>query len=133
MAQSGPSEQQFLSFLLELYQTLSQAPDPEEHRQSVLEHFRSEFTAANQYPPYQLNDKGRLLLVIHWSIDSLRPGSTGAASASAPGMNQSGTQRFSSAASAPASGVEDQESQLRALEAQQQRLQREALASATLT
>jgi hypothetical protein len=126
-----PSEQQFVSFLLDLNNKLSQSGDPEMYRANVLEHFRSEFAAAEQTSPYYLDDKGRLLLVIHWAIESTRPGSTGVTSAMATGMPPGGNARPSYAAP-PAQNysANDPEQQLRDLEAQQQRMQQQAVVSA---
>jgi hypothetical protein len=129
-----PSEQVFLSFLMELNGKLSQTPDPDSFRPNVLGHFRNEFAAAEQTSPNYLDDKGRLLLVIHWAIESTRPGSTGVASANAAATGPGGNQRCSRPAQPPqAYAADDPDQELRNLEAQQQRIQRDAVASATLS
>jgi hypothetical protein len=129
-----PSEQQFLSFLLDLNNKLSQSGDPEMYRANVLQHFRNEFAGAEQTSPYQLDDKGRLLLVIHRAVESTRPGCTGVPSAGAAGMAPGGFAQPSYAAPQPQSNYgNDPDRQLRDMEAEQQRLQREALRTAAQT
>jgi len=138
-----PSEQQFVGFLLDLNNKLTQSGTADTFRENVLEHFRNEFASAEQTSPYHLDDKGRLLLVIHWALESLRPGCSGVPSAIAAQMARGVNPQASYAppqpqSSYPAPGAHssygnDPDRQLRDLEAQQQRLQREAVTSAALS
>jgi hypothetical protein len=73
------SEQQLVSCLLQMNQTVIQSGDPDCHLVNAWETFKNEFAATECTPPDQLDDKGRLLVVIHRAIESIRPGSTGVA------------------------------------------------------
>jgi hypothetical protein len=73
------SEQQLVSCLLQMNQTVIQSGDPDCHLVNTWEIFKNAFAPAECTPPDQLDDKGRLLVVIHRAIESIRPGSTGVA------------------------------------------------------
>jgi hypothetical protein len=64
---------------LQMNQTVSQSGDPDCHLANSWEGFKNQFAPAECTPPDQLGDKGRLLVVIHRAIESIRPGSIGVA------------------------------------------------------
>jgi hypothetical protein len=74
---NDPSEFQLVKFVLELSDRLNQVSDPDLHRLSIQQHFANEFGIVATVPPNQLNDKYRILGVMHTMIESLRPGATG--------------------------------------------------------
>jgi hypothetical protein len=115
-----PSEQLFVGFLLESYRQISQSTDRDSFLVNFWEHSKDEFAAAERTSPDQLDDKGRLLVVIHWAIESIRPGSTGVASVSSAGVKRSAIQPHY---------TDDAEMQLRLVQARQKlkKLQEEAL------
>jgi hypothetical protein len=126
------SEQQFISFLVELSNKLNRSGNPESYRNSVLAHFRNEFASAEQTSPYLLNDKGRLLLVIHGAIEVIRPGCTGVPSAVAQAA-QGGPTQPSYPAPQPASSYGNEpDRQPSEHDALQERMQKEFLVRQTL-
>ena len=78
------SEQQLVSCLLQMNQTVIQSGDPDCHLVNTWEIFKNAFAPAECTPPDQLDDKSRLLVVIHRAIESIRPGSTGVAASVFP-------------------------------------------------
>jgi hypothetical protein len=73
---NDPSEHQLLRFVLEIQDRLSKVWCPDDHRATLQQHFANEFAMLSAVPADQLNDKYRILSVIHRVVESLRPGVT---------------------------------------------------------
>ena len=74
---NDPSEHELVKFVLELSDRLNQTSDRDLHRPSIQQHFANEFATLATVPPNLLDDKYRILGVMHTMIESLRPGATG--------------------------------------------------------
>jgi hypothetical protein len=88
---NDPSEHTLLKFVLEISGRLNQTSYPDLHRPSIQQHFANEFAALTTVSPNLLNDKYRILAIIHSMVESLRPGATGLP-LSARGMATTGLQ-----------------------------------------
>lgn len=71
------SEHTLVAFVLDLSARLQATWNPDEHRAGVQQHFANEFRLLTQVSADLLNDKYRILAVVHSVIESLRPGATG--------------------------------------------------------